>query len=60
MKRLGEASFILEIQIYHGHSQRFLSLFQKSYIKKILQRFGMQNYRPHDTPVSKGDKFSLK
>lgn len=59
MKDLGEASFVLGIQIHRDRSRGILGLSQKSYIDKVLQRFGMQNCRPHDTPVSKGDKFSL-
>ena len=30
-----------------------------SYIHKVLKRFGMHRCKPHDTPVTKGDKFSL-
>ncbi|KAL6336595.1 hypothetical protein AAG906_025600 [Vitis piasezkii] len=30
-----------------------------TYINKVLQRYGMQNSKPGDTPVAKGDKFSL-
>ena len=32
---------------------------QKSYIEKVLKRFGIQECKPGDTPVAKGDKFSL-
>ena len=60
MKDLGEASFVLGIQIHRDRSRGILGLSQKGYIEKVLQRFGMQNCKPHDTPVSKGDKFSLK
>ena len=60
MKDLGEASFVLGIQIHRDRSRGILGLSQKGYIQKILERFGMQNCRPHDTPISKGDKFSLQ
>ena len=60
MKDLGEASFVLGIQILRDRSQGILRLSQRAYVEKILERFSMQNCRPHDTPVSKGDKFSLK
>ena len=59
MKDLGDASFILGIQIHRDRSRGILGLSQKSYIDKVLKRFGMQEYRPGDTPVAKGDKFSL-
>ena len=59
MKDLGDASFVLGIQIHRNRSHGILGLSQKSYIKKILKRFGMHDCKPGDTPVAKGDKFSL-
>ena len=29
------------------------------YIGKVLSRFGMKDCAPRDTPIAKGDKFSL-
>ena len=60
MKDLGDASFVLGIQILRDRSQGILGLSQKSYIEKVLSRFGMKDCSPGDTPVAKGDKFSLK
>ena len=60
MKDFGDASFVLRIEILRDCSQGILGLSQKNYIKKILSRYGMENCRPMDTPVTKGDKFSLK
>ncbi|XP_074371249.1 secreted RxLR effector protein 161-like [Apium graveolens] len=60
MKDLGYASFVLGIQIHRDRSRGILGLSQKSYIEKILERYGMKDCAPMDTPVSKGDKFSLK
>ena len=59
MKNLGDASFVLGIQIHRDRSRGILGLSQKGYIEKVLKRFGMQNSKPGDTPVAKGDKFSL-
>ena len=59
MKDLGDASFFLGIQICRDRSRGILRLSQKSYIDKLLKRFGMQDCKPGDTHVSKGDKFSL-
>ncbi|RVX13773.1 Copia protein [Vitis vinifera] len=42
--------------VYHKFSGR---LSQRTYIDKVLQRYVMQNSKPGDTPVAKGDKFSL-
>ncbi|RVX04411.1 Retrovirus-related Pol polyprotein from transposon TNT 1-94 [Vitis vinifera] len=59
MKDLGDASFVLGIQIYRDHPRGILGLSQKAYIDKVLSRFGMSNCAPGDTHVAKGDKFSL-
>ena len=59
MKDLGNAFFVLGIQIYRDRSRGILGLSQKSYIDKVLSRFGMSNCAPRDTPMAKGDKFSL-
>nr|CAN83069.1 hypothetical protein VITISV_008960 [Vitis vinifera] len=59
MKDLGNASFVLGIQIYRDHSKGILRLSQKAYINKVLSRFGMNNCTLEDTPVEKGNKFSL-
>ena len=59
MKDLGNASFVLGIQINRDRSRCILGLSQKAYIDKVLSRFGMRNCAPRDTPVAKGDKFSL-
>jgi len=59
MKDLGRASFVLEIQIYRDRSQGILGLSQKAYIEKVLERYGMQDCKPGETPVTKGNKFSL-
>ena len=59
MKDLGDASFVLGIEIHRDRSRGILGLSQRNYIDKVLKRFGMQNSKPGDTPVAKGDKFSL-
>ena len=59
MKDLGDASFVLGIQKHRDCSRGILGLSQKSYIEKILKRFGMHVCKPGDTPMAKGDKFSL-
>ena len=59
MKDLSDASFVLGIQIYRDRPRGILRLSQKAYIDKVLSRFGMSNCAPGDTPVAKGDKFSL-
>lgn len=52
MKDLGEASFILGIRIHRDRSRGILGLSQKSYIEKILLRYGMQGSKTADTPIA--------
>lgn len=59
MKDLGEASYVLGLMIHRDRSQGILSLSQQAYIDKVLKRYGMEHCKPGDTPVAKGDKFSL-
>ena len=59
MVYLGDASFVLGIKIHQYHSRGILGLSLKGYIDKGLKRFGIQSCKPLDTPVTKGDKFSL-
>ena len=59
MKDLGEASFVLGIEIHRDRSRDILRLSRKGYIEKVLKRFEMHGCKPLDTPVAKGDKFSL-
>ena len=59
MKDLGDASFVLGIQIYRDRPRGILGLSQKAYIDKVLSRFGISNCALGDTPIAKGNKFSL-
>ena len=59
MKYLDDASFVLGIKIHRDRSRGILGLSQRNSIDKVLKRFGMQNSKPCDTPVAKGDKFNL-
>nr|KYP38279.1 Retrovirus-related Pol polyprotein from transposon TNT 1-94 [Cajanus cajan] len=60
MKDLGEVSFVLGIKILRDRSHGIIRLSQENYIDKVLDRFGMKDSKPGDTPIAKGDKFSLK
>ena len=59
MKDLGNASFVLGIQMCQDHSYDILGLSQKAHIDKVLSRFGMKDCAPGDTTIAKGDKFNL-
>uniref|UniRef100_A0A2N9IDU9 Integrase catalytic domain-containing protein n=1 Tax=Fagus sylvatica TaxID=28930 RepID=A0A2N9IDU9_FAGSY len=58
MKDLGEASFVLGIEIHRDRSRGILGLSQKSYINRVLERFNMSTCSAGDAPVVKGDKLS--
>ena len=51
---------MLGIKILRDRSQGILRLSQESYIDKVLDRFDMKDSKLEDTPIAKGDKFSLK
>ena len=58
IKDLGEASFVLGIEIYRDRSRNLLGLSQRAYINRVLKRFNMQTCKAGDVPVVKGDKLS--
>ena len=58
MKDLGEASYVLGIQILCDKPNDILRLSQQLYIELILKRFNMQSCSSGKTPIIKGDKFS--
>ena len=54
MKDLGEASYVLGIQIIRDRKNKLLALSQASYIDKILMRFSMQNSKKGLLPFRHG------
>ena len=57
-KDLGEASYVLGIQILRDRPSGILRLSQQMYIERILKRFNMQSYYSGKAPIVKGDRFS--
>ena len=57
MKDLGEASYVLGIQIFRDRPSGILRLYQQTYIEHILKRFNMQSYYSGKAPIVKGDIF---
>ena len=47
---MGEASYVLGIQIFRDRKSRMLSINQEKNLHSVLKRFGMQNYAPAPTP----------
>ncbi|GJR72233.1 retrotransposon protein, putative, ty1-copia subclass [Tanacetum coccineum] len=61
IKDLGEATYIIEINIICDRSKRFIALSQSAYIEKILKRFWMENSKKdkNDTKSQTGHEFVL-
>jgi hypothetical protein len=57
MKDLGEASFILGIEIQRDRRKGVLGLSQKAYLEKVLNKFSMYACNTMPAPIVKGDKF---
>ena len=58
MKDMGEASYVIGIEVHRDRSRGKLYLSQRTYIKKMLERYGMENSKPSPAPMSKGDRLS--
>ncbi|RVW90199.1 Retrovirus-related Pol polyprotein from transposon TNT 1-94 [Vitis vinifera] len=59
MKDMGEASYVIGIEIHRERFQGILGLSQETYINKVLERFRMKNCSPSVSPIVKGDRFNL-
>ena len=57
MKDLGEASYVIGIEIHRDRANGTLGLSQKAYIDRVLERYNMQQCSPSVAPVVKGDVF---
>ncbi|GJS01209.1 putative RNA-directed DNA polymerase [Tanacetum coccineum] len=57
MKDLGEASYVIRIEIHRDRANGILGFSQKAYIEHILNRFNMQHCFPIIALVIKGDVF---
>jgi Reverse transcriptase (RNA-dependent DNA polymerase) len=60
MKDMGEATYILEVKIERDRSKKILALSQEHYIRKVLEKFRMQDCKSIDTPIAKGEGLSLR
>jgi hypothetical protein len=57
MKDLGEALFIIGIDIRRDRESEILGLSQKAYLEKILKKYGMHASNSMPAPIIKGDRF---
>jgi len=51
MKNLGNAKWILQMEVMQSDDQKKITLLQSQYIKDILEHYGMVNYYPVKTPM---------
>nr|XP_028957500.1 uncharacterized protein LOC114824513 [Malus domestica] len=58
MKDLGEARFVLGIEIIRDRAKKSLGLFQRQYIDRVTKRFNMDKCSNGELPIGKGDKLS--
>lgn len=54
VKDLGEPTFILGMAIHRDPLTKSISLSQKAYLTRVLDRFGMTNCNPRYTPLPSG------
>ena len=54
---LGDASYVLGIEIHRDRSKGALGLSRKAYIEKVLKRYNMHKCSSTAAPVIMGDKF---
>jgi hypothetical protein len=57
IKDLGEASFVLGIEIHRDRRKGVLGLSRKTYLKKVLKKFSMHACNLTPTPIVKSNKY---
>jgi hypothetical protein len=57
MKDLGEAFFVLGIEIHRDRSNGVLRLSQKAYIENVLKKLSMYKCSSSPAPIVKGDRY---
>jgi hypothetical protein len=57
MKDLGEASYVLGIEIHRDRKNGVLGLSQKAYLEKVLIKYNMHKSNATPAPIVKGDSF---
>ena len=59
MKDMGEASYVLGIEIQRDKNRGILGLSQKTYIENVLKRYGMHKSNPNSIPILQSEKFGM-
>src|SRR5271155_3881687 len=58
MKDMGELEYFLGIQVHRDRERKIIHISQPGYIRTILERFGMQDSKPANTPLSSGARLT--
>jgi hypothetical protein len=58
MTDLGEAEYVLGLQLFRHRAARILSLSQSDYVRRLLDRYGMLDCKPVPTPLATGVRLS--
>ena len=59
MKDLGELNYFLDVKIVQNHEKGTIWIGQTLYTENMLQKFGMENAKPINTPVAVNTKLML-
>ena len=59
VKDMGEASYVIGIEIFRNRPQGLLGLSQKAHINNVLERFRMEKCSTSLVQIQKEDKFSI-
>ena len=57
IKDLGEASFVLGIEIHRDRRKGVVGLSQKAYLKNVIKKYSIHVCKPSSAPVVMGDSF---
>ena len=57
MEDLGEIHYCLGMAIERDRNAKVLMIHQKSYLKNVLKRFGMEDCKPISTPMDPNVKY---
>ena len=60
MKDMGDASYVIGIEIFRDRWRRILGLSHNAYITKVLESFGMASCDPNAVPIQKGGQIQPK
>ena len=56
IKKLKELKYCLGIQIHRDRSRKLISINQRAYIKRLAEKFGMENCKDVHTPADSNSK----